>query len=32
MTFAYPTESNKAHPARLSPDYKSTVKRRLRSR
>ena len=27
MTFAYPTESNKAHPARLSPDYKSTVKR-----
>jgi protocatechuate 3,4-dioxygenase, beta subunit len=27
MTFAYPTESNKAHPARLSPEYKSTVKR-----
>src|SRR6202046_4732075 len=27
MTLTYPTESNKAHPARLSPDYKSTVKR-----
>src|ERR1700753_2348122 len=27
MTFVYPTESNKAHPARLSPDYKSTIKR-----
>ena len=27
MTFAYPIDSNKAHPARLSPDYKSTVKR-----
>ena len=27
MTLAYPTESTKAHPSRLSPDYKSTVKR-----
>ena len=27
MTLAYPISSLKAHPARLSPDYKSTVKR-----
>ena len=27
MTFSYPISSNAAHPARLSPDYKSTVKR-----
>jgi protocatechuate 3,4-dioxygenase, beta subunit len=27
MTLTYPISSNAAHPARLSPDYKSTVKR-----
>ena len=27
MTFAYPTESNRAHPAPLSPGYKSSIKR-----
>ena len=27
MTLAYPISSLKAHPARLSPDYRSTVKR-----
>ncbi len=27
MTLVYPIESNAAHPARLSPNYKSTVKR-----
>src|ERR1700712_2314678 len=27
MTLAYPIESNAAHPARLSPGYKSTLKR-----
>ena len=27
MTLTYPIESNAAHPARLSPAYRSTVKR-----
>ena len=27
MTLIYPIDSNAAHPPRLSPDYKSTVKR-----
>ena len=27
MTLAYPIASNAAHPARLSPDYRSTLKR-----
>src|SRR5437868_12558279 len=27
MTFAYPTQSNAAHPPRLSPGYRSTLKR-----
>ena len=27
MTFIYPTDSNKAHPLPLSPDYKSSIKR-----
>ena len=27
MTLAYPIESNAAHPARLSPAYRSTLKR-----
>ena len=27
MTFVYPVKSNDAHPAPLSPDYKSSVKR-----
>ena len=27
MTFAYPTDSNKAHPLPLSPDYKSSILR-----
>jgi len=27
MTLTYPIASNAAHPARLSPDYRSTVKR-----
>src|SRR5881409_1298775 len=27
MTFIYPTDSNKAHPLPLSPEYKSSIKR-----
>ncbi|MGL3105348.1 protocatechuate 3,4-dioxygenase subunit beta [Bradyrhizobium sp. BR 1432] len=27
MTFTYPTDSNKAHPLPLSPEYKSSIKR-----
>ncbi|MEN3285772.1 MAG: protocatechuate 3,4-dioxygenase, beta subunit, partial [Bradyrhizobium sp.] len=27
MTFTYPTASNAAHPPRLSPGYRSTLKR-----
>ena len=27
MTFLYPTDSNKAHPLPLSPEYKSSIKR-----
>ena len=27
MTLAYPIASNAAHPARLSPGYRSTIKR-----
>src|ERR1700722_20329512 len=27
MTLAYPIASNAAHPARFSPDYRSTLKR-----
>src|SRR6185437_12493855 len=27
MTFLYPTDSNKAHPLPLSPEYRSSIKR-----